>query len=155
MGQSVQYMPFHRMGGWQSAANPALRDVHEYILLFSKGAFGRQNPLKRENMIARDEFLEFTKSIRTFPAESARKVGHPAPFPAELPYRTIQLYTFEGEVVLDPFMGSGQTGIAAIKSNRYYVGYEIDKEYVKLAERRAKEFRLEFKSPKLSDFMGK
>ncbi|MCK5108601.1 MAG: site-specific DNA-methyltransferase, partial [Methanosarcinales archaeon] len=70
----------------------------------------------------------------------------------ELPYRTIQLYTFEGDVVLDPFMGSGQTAIAAIKANRNYVGYEIDCEYVKLADKRAKEFRVEFNSRNLSDF---
>ncbi|MEA1943915.1 MAG: site-specific DNA-methyltransferase [Euryarchaeota archaeon] len=126
-------------GSWQSAANPTLRDIHEYILIFSKGMFGRENPLKRENTISRDEFLEFTKSIWTFSSESARKIGHPAPFPVELPYRTIQLYTFEGEVVLDPFMGSGQTGIAAMKSNRRYVGYEIDEGYVRLAERRISE----------------
>jgi site-specific DNA-methyltransferase (adenine-specific) len=139
-------------GSWKSASNPTLRDVHEYILIFSKDTFGRKNPLKRENTISRDEFLELTKSIWTFPSESAKKIGHPAPFPVELPYRTIQLYTFEGEVVLDPFMGSGQTAIAAIKSKRSYVGYEIDCEYAKLADKRAKEFRLEFNSPKLSDF---
>ncbi len=139
-------------GSWQSASNPTLRDVHEYILIFSKNTFGRKNPLKRENTISRDEFLELTKSIWTFPSESAKKIGHPAPFPVELPYRTIQLYTFEGEVVLDPFMGSGQTAIAAIKANRNYVGYEIDCEYVKLADKRAKEFRVEFNSRNLSDF---
>lgn len=139
-------------GSWQSASNPTLRDVHEYILIFSKNTFGRKNLLKRENTISRDEFLELTKSIWTFPSESAKKIGHPAPFPVELPYRTIQLYTFEGEVVLDPFMGSGQTVIAAIKSKRSYVGYEIDREYAKLADKRAKEFRLEFNSPKISDF---
>jgi site-specific DNA-methyltransferase (adenine-specific) len=133
-------------GSWQSASNPTLRDVHEYILIFSKNTFGRKNPLKRENTISRDEFLELTKSIWTFPSESAKKIGHPAPFPVELPYRTIQLYTFEGEVVLDPFMGSGQTAIAAIKANRRYIGYEIDYEYAKLADNRAKEFRLEFNS---------
>ncbi len=72
----------------------------------------------------------------TFHAESAKKVGHPAPFPVELPYRLIQLYTFEGEVVLDPFMGSGQTAIAALKAQRHYVGYDINAEYVKLAEKR-------------------
>ncbi|MEA3324532.1 MAG: site-specific DNA-methyltransferase [Euryarchaeota archaeon] len=139
-------------GSWQSASNPTLRDVHEYILIFSKNTFGRKNPLKRENTVSRDEFLELTKSIWTFPSESAKKIGHPAPFPVELPYRTIQLYTFEGDVVLDPFMGSGQTAIAAIKSKRHYVGYEIDREYAKLADKRAKEFRLEFDSPKISDF---
>jgi len=63
-------------------------------------------------------------------------VGHPAPFPVELPRRLIQLYTFEGEVVLDPFMGSGQTAIAAVKSDRRYVGYEIDEKYVRLAIQR-------------------
>ena len=65
-------------------------------------------------------------------------MGHPAPFPVELPYRLIQLYTYEGEIVLDPFMGSGQTAIAAIKTGRYYVGYDIEEEYVKLAEKRIK-----------------
>ena len=62
------------------------------------------------------------------------------PFPVELPYRLIQLYTFQGEMVLDPFIGSGQTAIAAIKANRHYAGYDINKEYVKLAERRIKHF---------------
>ncbi|OGP73001.1 MAG: SAM-dependent methyltransferase, partial [Deltaproteobacteria bacterium RBG_13_58_19] len=94
-------------GSWLSPANPTLRDVHEYILIFSKGTFSRKNLTKRESTITKEEFLEFTKSVWTFPAEPARKVGHPAPFPVELPYRLIQLYTFAGEVVLDPFMGSG------------------------------------------------
>ena len=65
-----------------------------------------------------------------------RKVGHPAPFPLELPYRLIQLYTYEGEVVLDPFMGSGQTALAALKAGRSYVGYDINGEYADLADRR-------------------
>ncbi len=105
--------------------------------------------LKRKSSISREEFLEFTKSVWTFPAEPAIKVGHPAPFPVELPYRLIQLYTFEGEVVLDPFIGSGQTSIAAIKTKRHYVGYDINEEYVKLAERRIKCFSLNFSVPKL------
>lgn len=75
--------------------------------------------------------MEFTKSISTFPAQSARKIGHPAPFPIELPYGLIQLYTFEGDIILDPFIGSGQTAIAAIRTNRHYVGYDINEEYVK------------------------
>ena len=125
-------------GSWTSAANPTLRDVHEYILVFSKGQFGRAAK-DRVNTISKDEFLEFTKSVWTFPAEKARKVGHPAPFPVELPRRLIQLYTFEGDVVLDPFMGSGQTAIAAAQAGRHYVGYEISEEYVALAERRIAE----------------
>jgi site-specific DNA-methyltransferase (adenine-specific) len=86
--------------------------------------------------MSKDEFLELTKSVWTFPAEKARKVGHPAPFPVELPRRLIQLYTFAGDVVLDPFMGSGQTAIAALQAGRHYVGYEISEEYLRLAERR-------------------
>jgi len=144
--------PSTAWGSWLSAANPTLRDIHEYILVFSNDTFRRKNSNNRKNTISKEEFLKFTKSVWTFPAESARKVGHPAPFPVELPYRLIQLYTYEGEVILDPFMGSGQAAIAAIKTKRHYVGYEIDEGYVKLAERRIREFLLEFKSPKLFDF---
>jgi len=131
--------PSTAWGSWKSAANPTLRDVHEYILVFSKGTFKRENPAGRPSTITRDEFLEYNKSVWTFTAEPARKVGHPAPFPVELPRRLIQLYTFEGEVVLDPFMGSGQTAIAALKCKRHYVGYEIDQKYVDLAGKRIKE----------------
>jgi site-specific DNA-methyltransferase (adenine-specific) len=123
-------------GSWQSASNPTLRDVHEYILVFSKGDFRRPKPDGRENTISRAEFLEYTKSVWQFPTESARKVGHPAPFPMELPLRLIQLYTYSDDVVLDPFMGSGQTALAAIKAGRHYVGYELNPEYAALAELR-------------------
>ena len=140
--------PSTAWGSWLSAKNPTLRDIHEYILVFSKGMFTRRN-LDRKSTISKGEFLEFTKSIWTFSAEPATKVGHPAPFPVELPYRLIQLYTFEGEVVLDPFVGSGQTAIAVIKTKRHYVGYDINPEYVKLAERRVKEFSSSFNAPKL------
>lgn len=143
--------PSTAWGSWLSAANPTLRDIHEYILVFSKGTFSRKNNKKRKNTISKEEFLEFTKSVWTFPAEPARKVGHPAPFPVELPYRLIQLYTFEGEVILDPFIGSGQVALAAIKTARHYVGYDIEEKYVKLAEKRIREFLIEFKSPKLFD----
>jgi site-specific DNA-methyltransferase (adenine-specific) len=133
--------PSTAWGSWKSAGNPTLRDVHEYILVFCKDTFKRQNPEKRESTISRDEFLEYNKSVWNFAAEPARKIGHPAPFPVELPRRLIQLYTFEGEVVLDPFMGSGQTAIAAVKSNRRYVGYEIDKDYIALSISRIRAFR--------------
>ena len=123
-------------GSWQSASNPTLRDGHEYILVFSKDNFRRDRVEGREDTITKEEFLEFTRSVWSFPAKSARKVGHPAPFPAELPYRLIQMYTFEGEVVLDPFMGSGQTALAARRARRHFVGYETNPEYVALAERR-------------------
>lgn len=143
--------PSTAWGSWLSAKNSTLRDIHEYILVFSKGTFTRES-LKRKSTISKEEFLEFTKSVWTFPAESATKVGHPAPFPVELPYRLIQLYTFEGEVVLDPFIGSGQTAIAAIKTKRHYVGYDVNEEYVKLAERRIQAFSSKCKAPKLFGF---
>jgi len=144
--------PSTAWGSWCSAANPTLRDVHEYILIFSKGTFQRRNPSGKGNTISKEEFLEFTKSVWTFPAVSAKEIGHPAPFPVELPYRCIQLYTYEGDVVLDPFMGSGQTAIAAIKTARYYIGYDIEEEYLRLAERRIEEFLLKYKSNKLFEF---
>lgn len=128
-------------GSWQSASNPTLRDVHEYVLVFSKGSFYR-NSHNKENTITKGEFLTFTKSTWDFPAESATRVGHPAPFPIELPYRCIQLYTFKGEVVLDPFCGIGSTSIAAIKSGRQFVGYDINKEYVKIANSRVNQLLL-------------
>ena len=123
-------------GSWKSATNPTLRDVHEYILVFSKGSYRRARPQDRKDTITKEEFLEFTRSIWNFPAESARKIGHPAPFPIELPYRLIQLYTFDSEIVLDPFMGSGQTALAALKSSRHFVGYELNSEYQMLANKR-------------------
>lgn len=129
--------PSTAWGSWRSAANATLRDVHEYVLVFSKDTFTRKSV--RRSTISREEFLEFTKSVWTFPAVSARQVGHPAPFPLELPYRCLQLYTFEGDTVLDPFMGSGQTALAAVKTGRHYVGYEVEEEYVRLAERRVRD----------------
>lgn len=122
-------------GSWQSASNPTLRDVHEYILVFSKGRFKRES-LGREATITKEEFLEYTKSVWAFKTVSAKRIGHPAPFPEELPRRLMQLYTFDGEIVLDPFMGSGTTALAAINSNRNYIGYEIDADYIALAEKR-------------------
>jgi modification methylase len=127
-------------GTWRSAANPVLRDIHEYILVFSKGSFNHKNKESTASTISRDEFLEFSKSVWTFPAESARRIGHPAPFPIELPYRLIQLYTYQGDVVLDPFCGSGTTCLAAIKTGRHYIGYDNVIDYVKLAEKRIKEY---------------
>ncbi len=140
-------------GSWLSACNPVLRDIHEYILVFSKESFSRKRRNKKST-ISRNEFLEWTKSVWTFPAVSAQSIGHPAPFPVELPYRLIQLYTFEGDVVLDPFIGSGQTAIAAIKAKRHYIGYDTNEEYVKLAEKRISKFEFDFNSPELFEVEG-
>ena len=130
--------PSTAWGSWQSASNPTLRDVHEYILVFTKGEYGR-NGKSRNSTISREEFLELTKSVWSFSAESARRVGHPAPFPVELPHRLIQLYSFEWDVVLDPFAGSGTTCLAALLTNRLFVGYEKKLAYVKIAEKRIRE----------------
>lgn len=129
--------PSTAWGSWQSAANPILRDIHEYILIFSKGDFRREKG-EKENSITKEQFMEWTKSIWTMNAESARRIGHPAPFPEELPYRLIQLYSFKGDIILDPFMGSGTTAVSAIKSARKFVGYEISQQYIDLAEKRLK-----------------
>ncbi len=147
--------PSTAWGSWLSAANPTLRDIHEYILVFSRGMFTRKKHTKRNSTVSREEFLEFTKSVWTFPAEQAKNIGHPAPFPIELPYRLIQLYTYEGEVVVDPFMGSGQTAIASLKTKRHYVGYEINEEYVKLAEKRIRRFTYVQTAPALFDLIVK
>lgn len=123
-------------GSWQSASNPSLRDVHEYILIFSKGSLSRE---KGEDTISKEDFLEWTKSIWKMKTESAKRVKHPAPFPLELPHRLINLYSFKEDIILDPFIGSGTTAIAALKNGRHYIGYDISKEYIKIANSRIKE----------------
>lgn len=127
--------PSTAWGSWQSAANPILRDIHEYILVFSKGDYKREKGTK-QNSITKEQFMEWTKSIWTMNAESARRIGHPAPFPEELPYRLIKLYSFKDDIILDPFMGSGTTAVAALKTSRKFVGYDISQEYIHLAEKR-------------------
>ena len=127
-------------GSFQSASNPILRDVHEYILIFSKGNYKRERDKEekelRKDNITKEEFIEWTKSVWTMNTESAKRIGHPAPFPEELPNRLIKLFSFTNDIVIDPFMGSGTTAIAAIKNNRNFVGNEINEEYINLANNR-------------------
>ena len=131
-------------GSFQSAANPTLRDLTERVVIASKGRFNRAltrrereaRGLPSENSIEKDEFMEATLDVWEIPPERARRVGHPAPFPIELPRRLIELYTYVGDVVLDPFMGSGSTAVAALRTGRHYVGYDTDPAYVKLAKER-------------------
>lgn len=131
-------------GSYGSAANPVLRDVSERIVIASKGRFDRarrrkeraQQQLPHEDTISTREFLEATLDVWRIQPESAKRVGHPAPFPVELPRRLIELYTYKDDVVLDPFMGSGSTAVAAVRTGRRYVGYDTDPEYVTLAESR-------------------
>jgi len=128
-------------GSFKSASNPCLRDIHEYILVFSKGNYKlprskEEKEKDRIDTIENKEFVEFTKSIWRFPTVSAKRIGHPAPFPVELPRRLIELYSFKGDIILDPFVGSGTTCIAALNCERGFLGIDINEEYCKLAEKR-------------------
>ena len=121
-------------GSWRSAKNPTLRDVHEYVIVASKGAY-RRSRIGRDT-ITKEEFLEASTSIWSIKPASAKRLGHPAPFPVELPRRLIEFYSFEGDLVLDPFMGSGSTAVAAVESERHYVGYDNDPAYLEIARAR-------------------
>lgn len=133
-------------GSFRSPANPVLRDITERILVVSKGRFDRAKSAKErqrldlphESDIWTEDFMRATLDVWDIPPESARRVQHPAPFPVELPARLIQLYTYRGDLVLDPFMGSGSTLVAAAQTDRRYVGYDLDPTYVGLARTRVR-----------------
>ena len=136
-------------GTYQRPGNPVLRDVSERIIVASKGRFDRARTpdqrslegLPSEGTITRDEFIDATIDVWDIPSESATRVGHPAPFPVELPRRLIELYTYRGDLILDPFMGSGSTAVAAVRTERHYAGFDTDDAYIALAERRIAEER--------------
>ena len=115
-----------------SASAPSIPTQHEYILVFGKSE-KRYN--KGTSTISKEEFVKFTDSVWQMKPET-KKIGHPAPFPVELPYRLIQLYSYQDDVVLDPFMGSGTTGIACQKTGRKFIGIEKEKTYFELAKKR-------------------
>lgn len=121
-------------GSWISAKSPRVRDIHEYLLVFAKQGFSR--PDRGESDISPEEFMQSTLSIWNIPPESAKRVGHPAPFPVALAERVIRLYSFVGDVVLDPFVGSGSTCVAAVLNRRHYVGFDINPDYCRLAVER-------------------
>ncbi|MEI6700161.1 MAG: site-specific DNA-methyltransferase [Actinomycetota bacterium] len=131
-------------GSFRSPSNPVLRDVTERVIIASKGRFDRAKSEKdRESAglphratITADEFMAATLDIWTIDAESATRIGHPAPFPVELPRRLIELFTYEGDLILDPFLGSGSTLVAAKESGRRGIGFDLDPAYVKLATTR-------------------
>jgi DNA methylase len=131
-------------GSFQKAANPVLRDLTERVIVASKGRFDRADGSKErsraglphESSMTREDFMEDTLDVWEIPAESATRVGHPAPFPVELPSRLIDLYTYRGDLVLDPFAGAGTTAVAAVRRGRHYAGYDLDDSYVQLAEAR-------------------
>ena len=131
-------------GSYRSPQNPGIRDITERVIIASKGRFDRavkrpgrvERGLPHEATIDTDEFLEATLDLWEIPPASATRVGHPAPFPVELPRRLIELYTYVGDLVLDPFIGSGTTAVAAIETGRHYVGFDTEPAYVELARQR-------------------
>ncbi|MFK7917735.1 MAG: site-specific DNA-methyltransferase [Ilumatobacter sp.] len=132
-------------GSYQSPANPVLRDTTERLIIASKGRFDRvgrggegrgADGVEGHSTIPGDEFMEATLDVWEIPAESATRVGHPAPFPVALVERCVHLFTYDGDVVLDPFMGSGTTGVAAKRTGRHYIGYDTDGDYVRAADER-------------------
>ena len=123
-------------GSWLSASNPVIRDIHEYCLVFSKDSM--KNSSGGKSTIEKDEFMESTLSIWNITPEKAKKIGHPAPFPVELPKKFINLYSFKDDLILDPFIGSGTTAVASKLLKRKYVGYEINKNYIEIANNRLK-----------------
>jgi DNA modification methylase len=133
-------------GSFRSPSNPVLRDVTERVVVASKGRFERARTVEQrraaglphESTITADDFLASTLDVWHLPSESARRVGHPAPFPVELPEQLVELYTYVDDLVLDPFMGSGSTLVAASRLGRRYVGYDLDPTYVALARERVR-----------------
>ena len=131
-------------GSFRSAVNPVLRDVTERVIIASKGRFDRARAvearkaegLPSQSWVSNDEFMEATLDLWRIAPESARRVNHPAPFPVELPLRLIDLYTFEGDLVLDPFVGVGSTAVAAARRRRRFAGYDTDAAYVEIARSR-------------------
>jgi DNA methylase len=134
-------------GSFRNAANPVVRDITERVVIASKGRFDRaksrpereRSGLPSESTIDADEFMAATLDVWDIPPESARRVSHPAPFPVELPERLIRLYTYAGDLVLDPFMGSGSTLVAAARLGRRFVGYDLDPTYVDIARLRVRD----------------
>ncbi|MEI8238759.1 MAG: site-specific DNA-methyltransferase, partial [Actinomycetota bacterium] len=131
-------------GSFQRPGNPVLRDLTERVIIASKGRFDRAIDAKTRatrglpsvSTMSRDEFMEATLDVWEIPPESASRVGHPAPFPVALPERLIHMNTYEGDVVLDPFMGSGTTAVAAVRTGRHYIGYDTDAAYASAATAR-------------------
>jgi len=120
---------------WMSVSAPHAIAPVELIVVFYKDSWKKTSGT-RESDITRDEFMAWTNGLWTFNGESKKKIGHPAPFPVELPLRCMKLFTYVGDTVLDPFMGSGSTLVAAILCGRKGIGIEIDSGYCAIAQDR-------------------
>ena len=122
-------------GSWMSASSPYVIAPVELIVILYKDSWKKTSG-SRINDITKEEFIAWTNGVWTFKGESKRKIGHPAPFPIELPKRCIKLFSFVGDTVLDPFMGSGTTLISAMQNGRKGIGIDLEEEYCNLAEKR-------------------
>jgi site-specific DNA-methyltransferase (adenine-specific) len=122
-------------GSWMSASAPFVIAPVELIVVLYKDSWKKMTGSKISD-IKRQEFMDWTNGVWTFNGESGKRVGHPAPFPRELPHRAIKLFSFVRDVVFDPFSGSGTTLIEATNNNRIGVGVEIDPKYCELAKKR-------------------
>ncbi|MEO0076026.1 MAG: site-specific DNA-methyltransferase [candidate division WOR-3 bacterium] len=122
-------------GSWLSASAPFVIAPVEVIVVLYKEQWKKVSGSKKSD-ITKDEFMQWTNGVWTFMGESKKRIGHPAPFPVELPKRCIKLFSFVGDTILDPFLGSGTTLIACVMTNRKGIGVEIDKNYCELAKQR-------------------
>lgn len=122
-------------GSWLSASAPYVIAPVELIVVLYKDEWKKTNG-SRKSDITKEEFMEWTNGLWTFNGESKKRIGHPAPFPVELPLRCIKLFSYVGDIVFDPFAGSGTTLITAYNLNRFAIGVEIDKNYCQLAKNR-------------------
>ncbi len=122
-------------GSWLSASAPYVIAPVEVIVILYKDRWKRISG-SRKSDISKEEFMEWTNGVWNFMGESKKRIGHPAPFPVELPRRCMKLFSFVGDTVLDPFLGSGSTLIACVLTNRKGIGVEIDKNYCEIAKKR-------------------
>ena len=124
-------------GSWMSASAPYVIAPVEVIIVLYKKMWEKIR--KGKSDITRDEFIRWTNGVWTFSGESKSRIGHPAPFPVELPRRCIKLFSYVGDLVLDPFLGSGTTLLACLETNRAGIGVEINRNYCELAVKRLRE----------------
>jgi len=122
-------------GSWKSASAPYVIAPVELIVVLYKDKWKKTSGSKVSD-IERNEFMDWTNGLWSFNGESKKRIGHPAPFPIELPRRCVKLFSYVDDVVLDPFSGSGTTLIAAIANNRKGIGIDVDKKYCELARKR-------------------
>jgi site-specific DNA-methyltransferase (adenine-specific) len=122
-------------GSWKSASAPFVIAPVELIVVLYKNKWKKTGG-SRLSDVSREEFMQWTNGMWTFNGESKKRIGHPAPYPIELPHRCIKLFSYVDDVVLDPFSGSGTTMIAAVKNNRRGIGIDVDKKYCELARKR-------------------